>query len=190
MELTRPGRRRDTIPPGRSLNRDETDQEELDVKANWWCASDPGDPHLNEPKPHSREPQTRLPAMRLVPPPTVDPSSRAPGGIAPKLIGAAIGFCLVYLLRNVLIPIVVAAGLAAVAAPLVRAMESRLRTPRWVAALAAYLGYLTVFTGISLIAARTIVPELALWPEISRRHCIFSSNVFLAGKRCTHLVRR
>lgn len=112
---------------------------------------------MNELKPHAREPRTHLPELRRAVPSSPDSA----GSATSKLLGAAILLYLAYLLRNALIPILLAAALAAVAAPLIRQMQCRLRMPRWLAALLTYLGYLAIFAGIGLISARTLAPDLA-----------------------------
>src|SRR5690242_739476 len=69
------------------------------------------------------------------------------------------GLFVVWLLRYVLLPFVVAWALAFVAGPLVRWMQRRWGWPRWIAGTTVFLLYLLLFAGLGYGAARAVVPE-------------------------------
>lgn len=77
------------------------------------------------------------------------------------LLVALVAMLLVaYLLRYVLLPFVIAAGLAYVARPVLRWLRDRVGLPRWAAALLVYLLFLATVAGAGFAAKARLVPEL------------------------------
>jgi predicted PurR-regulated permease PerM len=80
---------------------------------------------------------------------------------------------LLYQVRAALLPFVFAAAIAFVVDPVIRTLQRRLGSPRWVAAVFIYLAILAILGGTGYWIAQTVGPDLmqvvAHIPEILRR---------------------
>lgn len=89
------------------------------------------------------------------------------------MIPLGIAFVLAYLLRHVLLPFVIAAGLAYIVAPAAHWMRRRWRLPHWAAAMIAWLGVLILLGGVGVWARFVLVPQMIdlsqRMPQILRR---------------------
>jgi predicted PurR-regulated permease PerM len=103
-----------------------------------------------------------------------DPAPRRSrvGGWALAAVFSVIAIIL-YQVRAALLPFVFAAAIAFVVDPVIRALQRRLGSPRWAAAVLVYLAILAVLGGAGYWIARSVGPDLmqvaAHIPEILRR---------------------
>lgn len=70
-----------------------------------------------------------------------------------------IALAVIYVLRFILLPFVAAAALTYIAGPAICWGQQRLRVPRWVAALACYFVYLTIFSLMGLGLRYFVAPQ-------------------------------
>src|SRR2546421_8820163 len=76
------------------------------------------------------------------------------------ILSIALGLFIVWLLRYVLLPFVLAGALAFIAGPLIRWMQKRWNWPRWLAATSVFVLYVVLFVGLGYGAYRAVTPEL------------------------------
>src|SRR5689334_21375450 len=76
------------------------------------------------------------------------------------ILSIALALFVIWLLRYVLLPFVIAGALAFIAGPLIRWIQRRWNWPRWVAGLAVFVLYLVVFAGLGYGTYREVTPEM------------------------------
>jgi predicted PurR-regulated permease PerM len=95
---------------------------------------------------------------------TQAPDHSRPASPANRWILAVMAIALVlllaYILRLVLVPFLIAGGLAYVSNPSIRWLQARLRLPRWAAAMGPLLVMLAVLAVIGIVVKVYVVPEL------------------------------
>ncbi|MEM8602814.1 MAG: AI-2E family transporter [Cyanobacteria bacterium P01_H01_bin.121] len=75
------------------------------------------------------------------------------------LLGASLGLLLVWQVRGLFVIVLTAVVVAASLAPVVDTLE-KLRLPRWLAAIVAYIGVISGFVGISLLIGPTVFQQI------------------------------